>query len=39
MSLGQVVFGIIIVGVLVAVISYGWTQRGVRRNVDGSYIP
>jgi hypothetical protein len=39
MSLGQVVFGIIIVGVLVAIVSYGWTQRGVRRNVDSSHLP
>jgi hypothetical protein len=36
MTLGTVILGIIIVGAIVAVLSYGWTQKGVRRYVEKS---
>jgi hypothetical protein len=39
MTLGTVLLGIIVVGAILAVISFGWTQKGVRRNVDNSYLP
>ena len=39
MELGTVILGIIVVGALIAAISFGWTQKGVRRNVDNSYLP
>jgi len=39
MTLGTVILGIIVVGAIVAVVSFGWTQKGVRRNVDNSYLP
>ena len=39
MTLGTVILGIIVVGAIVAAVSFGWTQKGVRRNVDNSYLP
>jgi hypothetical protein len=34
MELSTVILGIIVVGAIVAAVSYAWTQKGVRRNVE-----
>lgn len=34
MELGTVILGIVVVGAIVAAVSFAWTQKGVRRNVE-----